>query len=502
MTTLFRGALSAGALALAIGSASPAAALELEPCRLGEGALRVQAQCGTLSVPEDPATPDGRRLDLPIAVLRATSREPQPDPLVLLAGGPGQAATEAFLPMVSALRRVRSDRDLILLDQRGTGESSLLTCPAFEDSAMLEGTQPDPEVMQALAARCAAEIAEKADLRFYTTRDAAGDLEALRQALGIDQINLYGVSYGTRLAQVYATLYPDHVRSIVLDGVVPLDLAFGPAIGVDAQAALDRILARCAAAAACNQRFPRLDESLARGLAALETQPRKVRAADPRTGLYDEVEVTREVAAQVLRLMTYSPETAALLPMMVDALGRGELDAIAGQWQIVGGELIQTMNQAMSLAVICAEDVPFFDAAVIEASTKSFLRDDVPKALATTCPMWPTRPLPEGARKAFVSDIPTLLLSGENDPVTPPTYGDRVISGLTKARHLIAPGQGHNVLPRGCASRLVDQFLDIIDPQALDAACLEHLSAPEPFLSPAGPAAPPTKDTTSEEKPS
>jgi pimeloyl-ACP methyl ester carboxylesterase len=364
---------------------------------------------------------------------------------------------------------------------------------------MTEGAQADPELMQELAQTCATEIAAKADLRFYTTRDAAADLEALRQALGIDKLNLYGVSYGTRLAQVYATLYPNHVRSIVLDGVVPLDLAFGPAIGIDAQAALDRILARCAATADCNARFPKLAESLARGLAALEAEPRKVRAADPRTGLFDEVEVTREVAAQVLRLMTYSPETAALLPLIVDALGRGELDAIAGQWQIIGGELVQSMNQALSLAVICAEDVPYFDPAVVEASTKSFLRDDVPKALAATCPVWPSRPLPEGARNAFVSDIPTLLLSGENDPVTPPTYGERVLAGLTKARHLVAPGQGHNVLPRGCASRLVDQFLDTTDPQSLDAACLEHLSAPEPFLSPAGPAAPPAKDSTTEE---
>lgn len=476
---------------LPLGASEQTPTIELEACRLGEGGLRVPARCGELSVPEDHENPGSRSLQLPVAVLKATSREPQPDPIVLLAGGPGQAATEAFLPMLGSLRRLRRDRDLVMLDQRGTGESSLLTCSAFEDEEAGEDAQADPEVMKALATECVAEIGKSADLRLYATRDAARDLEALRIALGVQKLNLYGVSYGTRLAQVYATMFPDRVRTVILDGVVPLDLAFGPAIGTDAQAAIDTILARCAAAAPCNSRFPDLAARLRSGLAALEQSPAKVRIPHPRTALPEEVTVTREVAAQVLRLMTYSPETSVLLPLMVDSIAKGELDAIAGQWLTVGGSLMETMNQALSLSVICAEDAPFFDPAELETTATSFLRDDVPKALAATCPLWPTRPLPENARAPFAVDVPTLLLSGENDPVTPPHYGERVAAGLKRARHLIAPGMGHNVLPRGCVAKLVTTFVETADATELDASCIDDLVAPEPFLSPAGPAPPP-----------
>lgn len=482
---------------LALATHPVSAALELEDCRLGEGASRVDAECGHLVVPEDHAKPDGRTLSLPVAVIRATSREPAADPLVLLAGGPGQAATEAFLPVLGALERINAERDLVLLDQRGTGKESLLDCPAFADpdnADVLDAAQS-----RRIAEQCIEQLTGSVDLSFYTTREAAQDLEALRIALGATKLNLYGASYGTRLAQVYATLYPEAVRSIVLDGVVPLDLAFGPRIGIDAQAALDRVLDRCAADPSCATRFPDLAPRLAAALAALDSAPRTVSTPHPRSGLATEVEVTREVAAQVLRLMTYAPETSALLPLIVDSIARGDLQALAGQWLVVGEGLIDSMNQALSLSVLCAEDAPFFDPQALAETASSYLRDDVPKALTETCPVWPTRPLPEGARQPFRSDIPTLLLSGENDPVTPPVYGDRVVATLTRARHLVAPGMGHNVLPRGCAPKLVAQFVDTVDPAGLDAACLDSLAAAAPFLSPAGPAPPPA--TTERESP-
>lgn len=485
------------AATLALAGAGSLAALDFESCRLGEGLLHVEADCATLKVPENyeaEGGQQGRQLELPLAIRRATSREKVADPIVLLAGGPGQAATEAFLQLLPALRRLNDTRDLVMLDQRGTGKASLLVCEAFADEEESDAVALDPTRMVALAQRCVAEINAKADPSRYTTVDAARDLEALRVALGADRLNLYGVSYGTRLAQVYATMYPTRVRTVILDGVVPLDLAFGPRIGTDAQAAIDRILGRCAENPACSGRFPDLANRLRAALASLETAPQTITVSHPSTGQREPVTVTREAAAQVLRLMTYAPETAALVPLIVDSIARGELESLAGQWLVVGEGILSSMNQALSLSVLCAEDVPFFDPAALAASTSSFLRDDVPKALAATCPSWPSRAIDAATRAPFAVDVPTLLLSGELDPVTPPEYGDRVAATTPNGRHLVAPGMGHNVLPRGCMPKLVEGFIDTADSRSIDAKCLEDLTAPEPFLSPAGPALPPAKE--------
>ncbi len=215
------------AAALLVGCAAPSAtpsqgaSLPLKPCLLSSPGLpnQIDARCGVLTVPENPAEPAGRQIDLNIAVIKAQSSNPAPDPLILLAGGPGQAATEAYLPILSTIERISFKRDLILVDQRGTGHSNPLGCAGTEDSQRPIGELPSPQETAAEFQACLKTM--NADPRYYTTPYAMQDIDNVRKALGYQQVNLLGVSYGTRAALTYMRLYPQNVRTAVLDAVVP-----------------------------------------------------------------------------------------------------------------------------------------------------------------------------------------------------------------------------------------------------------------------------------------
>ena len=247
-------ALFAAWVACASAPAAPrSAALVLEPCRIEHPSklTAIAAECGTLAVPENPARPEGRRIALHIARVPAVNRRKLPDPLFVIAGGPGMAATDFYAGVAPAFARIRRDRDIVLVDQRGTGKSNPLVCPLTEDM-MLQAT---PEQIAAESARCGSALASRADLAYYTTSLAVQDLERVRAALGYREVNLYGVSYGTRVAQHYVRRFPSRARTVILDGVVPPQLILGPALAIDAENALTSILGRCARDPACRASF-------------------------------------------------------------------------------------------------------------------------------------------------------------------------------------------------------------------------------------------------------
>jgi pimeloyl-ACP methyl ester carboxylesterase len=224
--------------------------IRLEPCRIADidGLASTEARCGTLSVPENPSEPDGDRIRLAVAVVPAIATTARPDPLVLIAGGPGQGSIEGYAPLLGAFAGIRRERDLVLLDQRGTGSSNRLDCDMPEDA--LENGDIPPAALAALARDCLPKLPGRA--QFYTTSIAVGDLEAVRQALGYERLNLYGASYGTRVAQHYARRYPARSRAVVLDGVVPPGLALVPNVAIESQHALEGVFARCAADPGCD----------------------------------------------------------------------------------------------------------------------------------------------------------------------------------------------------------------------------------------------------------
>jgi len=461
--------------------------IDLTPCQLKESGLaaRVPANCGTFRVPEDRSNPNGRSIDLRVAVVPAISRTPQPDPLVFLTGGPGQAATESFVQHRGAFRRVERERDIVLVDQRGTGSSNPLRCPKPEDTAGFWLLEDD--VIEPWVAKCLETLDASPEL--YTTAIAMEDLDAVRGALGYERVNLYGVSYGTRAALSYLRQFPDRVRTVILDGVAPPSKNLGMDVARDAQRALDLLVERCAKDAACHEEFPDLARDVD-SLMAVLASPVPVTLRHPRTGDEETVELQRSMAAFAIRLATYSQESASIVPLLLRSAANGDLRPLAAQFLMTTSNLDDSMADAMGYSVICSEDFPFFDALAADAEVlgegtyRGAVQTD---SLSTLCPLWPTESIPADFKEPVAVDVPVLLLSGEADPVTPPSNGELVAASLPTSLHLIAPGQGHMVIHRGCISRLAAEFIDTASLDELDGSCVDDIEPQAFFTSFAGP---------------
>ncbi len=444
---------------------------------------QVEARCGTLSVPEDPADPAGRKIDLNVAVIPAESSNPEPDPLFMLAGGPGQAATQAYLPILPAIERITFKRDVVLVDQRGTGQSNPLHCEFAPNSEAPLDQFPTPQEVTQSMQDCVTNDLD-GDTRFYTTSIAMHDLDAVRQALGYGQINLLGVSYGTRAALTYMRLYPENVRTAVLDGVVPPGWVLGASVRGDAQRALDLIFSRCAADEACHEAFPQLNQEFNELLQQLETQPVEVTLPDPTTGVETTVTVTAEIAGAMVRLISYSSELSALLPWLVHSAAQGDLRPLASQYLLSMSGISNALEQGMFYAVICAEDVPYLPP---EGETGNFFFYQIDQIWRAACQAYPENPQPAADREYPTLQIPTLIISGEADPVTPPANGDAAARFLPNSRHIVLSGMGHGNFHVGCVPNLLRQLIENASLDGMDTACVQR-SQPLPFfLSPVGP---------------
>ncbi len=482
-----RSSLAAGLLAAALlGAGTDAtgaeAVLTLEPCRLSDarGVMSVAARCGRLPVAENRDDPGGATIDLAVAVIPAVSTRASADPLFLLAGGPGQGARAGFIGSLGALAGVRRHRDLVLVDQRGTGDSSPMNCDFPEDSWTDAAVSID--TFRELAAQCLATL--PGDPRFYTTSIAVQDLEAVRAALGYERINLYGGSYGTRVAQHYARRYPARVRAMVLDAVVPPQLAFGASMSLDAEAALRAHFARCAGDAGCAARFPTLDRDFDTLRERLAQASVAVRLPDPVTAEPLSVEFTAAHFALAVRMLTYSDLSASLLPLLIDeAAARQNFTPLAAQAEMVSAELLKALAYGMHNSVVCSEDLPFLDRAALDmpALRRSYLGAVMLEGLEAMCSVWPRGPVDPAFKEPLRAATPTLLLSGSLDPVTPPAYGTMAAAGLTDHAHIVFAGQGHIQLRLKCGQSLVRRFLEAGTAAGLDARCADAVG-PAPFF--------------------
>lgn len=479
--------LHAGILIATTNAQQQVPGINLEPCQLSSPDLpiRIPAECGTLTVFEDRESGTGRQIDLNVAVVKAVRGKPEPDPLFFLTGGPGQAATESYTSLFSAFDRIREKRDIVLVDQRGTGRSNPLQCPQVQE---LEGSSSLDESAFELALNGCLEQLE-ADPRLYTTPIAMDDLDQVRHTLGYEKINLYGVSYGTRAALTYLRQYPERVRTVILDGVWPLGLTLSPNAASSAQRALDLMFDRCAADAACNAAFPDLRSEFADLLYDLERQPAKVSLDHPITAEPLELTFTREQLASGVRLLTYSPETVALLPLLIHtAHVTGDYRLLAAQTLMVGEQLADSISLGMGYTVVCAEDYPFFtEEEAASAGANSYLGSIVADTVISACSTWPKGVVPEGFNELVESDVPVLLLSGEADPVTPPTNAEFAARTLPNSLHLVAPGQGHNVIFRGCIPKIAAAFVESGTTEGLDVGCVQEIVPMPFFVSPVGP---------------
>jgi pimeloyl-ACP methyl ester carboxylesterase len=459
-------------------AAAPAKRPErLAPCRL-EG-IEDELRCGTYQVWEDREARRGRKLALNIVVLPALDPHAALDAIVVFGGGPGEAATEAGRSLADD-KELRRHRDVLLVDQRGTGKSNPLVCDLYGpdshdkggDRRLLAGELFPPAAVR----RCRDRLEQVADLKLYTTALAMDDVDEVRAWLGYPQVNLFGSSYGTRAAQVFLRRHPDVVRSVVLDGVVPVDETLPLHTAYAGKRAVDLLFAECAADRACHAAFPHLAAELQ---AVMERVDRgvKVRLPDPKSGDTFEVTPSRGLIAEGIRFLTYDTG-ARRLPLAVQLAYEGDmaqLTAIAIDRRAI---IDRMLAMGMAFSVTCAEDLPFIDAAAAAQATAGTLLGDYRiREQKQVCADWPRGSIPADAHQLVRSAVPVLLFSGERDPVTPPEFGQRVASQLTNSLHVVFPHSGHGA-DGPCARGIIDRFLERASVEGLDVSCAAKTPLP------------------------
>lgn len=475
-------ALLAGLAASGCQSAASPALGRLQPCTIADGPP--DAYCGSLQVYEDRETRRGRTINLKIVVAPALRRDALPDPLFIFEGGPGGGAATLAEQRVPMFRRFQVDRDIVLVDQRGTGASNPLNCSDETDDDDFRTLDDYPVERYR---QCLERL--NADPRLYTTAIAMDDIDDVRTYLGYEQINLWGGSYGTRAALVYLKQHEAHVRSVVLDGVAPPDMRLPLYAARDSQRALDRLVADCAQDAACHRQYPDLAGTLQQLWQTLQTRPH-VTFTHPRTGQPTEATLSQRLISAIVFQALYSPELSALLPRLLT-------DAAHGQWQGLLALAFTrdlpkgAMSDGMFLSVVCAEDLPRVAASDIAREAEGrFMGTTMFETQMKPCEFWPRGAVADSYYGPVTSTRPVLIFSGENDPVTPPSWGVGIAEHLPNARHFVVPGAGHITLTRGCVPELVKSFLDDPRPAGLEGTCLATLGRPPFFGGYTGPDTP------------
>ncbi len=441
-------------------------------------------RCGALQRPLDPAKPSGTQIDVHYTVLPALARNKKPDPVFLFAGGPGQSAIDLAAIAKGALERFGNRRDIVLVDQRGTGKSAPLKC-AVEDPWQPLATlvNPQRQVAQILKCRDQLQALPYGDLRFFTTTIAMGDADAVRQALGVERINAVGASYGTRAVLEYMRQFPQRVRTAVIDGVAPPDMVLMASSLTDGQAALDAVFAACNASADCERQYPQLQQRVRAWLGSL---PREITVDHPASGKPESMVLTQDTVMQALRLPLYAPSFAAAIPEALSAA----MDARYEPLMALAGSLTSrrsAMAMGMHFSVMCAEDAPRWALSTDKPGTdytasQSRLHREV-------CSAWPRGDVPAAFYTVPPTNTPTLVLSGGADPVTPPRHGERISKLLgAKATHIVVPQAGHGLLSLPCMRELIYRFVDDADqPNAagpIDASCATNMPRPPAFVPP------------------
>ena len=453
----------------------------LHPCLSSEGPT--DALCGTVTVFENRHNTIGRQIRLWVVVLPSLSTTPSDDPLFFLAGGPGQAAAQLASQVRAVFRQVQRTRDIVLVDQRGTGKSNPLNCRSSA-SSLRELTEGSKSALTRLR-RCL--DGYDADVRQYTTDIAMDDLDDVRAFLGYDRINLYGGSYGTRAALVYLRQHGAHVRSIVLDGVAPTDMRLPLFTARDAQRSLDKALADCDAESACSETFPGMAHRIRNLITSLDQHPRRVRIVHPRTGIAEEIDVDARLVSSVMFSALYSPLTASIVPALVDRAERNDFQGLFAL-ALAGEDSGQSISIGMQLSVLCSEDSSRVSADELAKETsQSVFGSHLIGSQLDACAIWPKGHVKADYYKPVESDVPVLVLSGEVDPVTPPVWGASVVKHLSHGTHIVVPATGHGVVSTPCGNHIVSDFIERGSAEGLDTECVPSVRRPPFFVTPAGP---------------
>lgn len=464
-------------------TSSSGASLELATCTV-PGSVE-PARCGTLDVRENRAASGGRTIPIKIVVFPAKSEKPEPDPLFILAGGPGQSATEFAGVLMRDFAFAHDRRDVVFVDQRGTGGSNPLQCPlggTFDEIVQAVAMGVDANLPAVRA--CRAELERRADLRFYTTPFAMDDLDDVRKALGYERINLWAASYGTRAALVYMRQHPGVVRSAILRALGGVDLKLPATVAPDGQRALDRLFGACAMDNACRTAYPNPELSLRDVLETLKQRPTTVQVIDPRTKQQHTVRVDDNVFGTTLFFLLFASDWSKEIPRIVHAAAGGDYKPFAAfvpLTVLTAGPV----HWGMRRTVLCAEDVPLITEGDIRGSGRGTMVGDASNlGLMAACKEWPVGALPTGYSDPVKSDVPIFVISGAEDPVLPPHRAEEALKWLPNATHVVVPGAAHGPSFPGCTTALAKQFLEAGSGKKLDTSCALRHERP-PFTVPA-----------------
>ena len=425
--------------------------------------LKGKARCGTYEVWENRTERNGRRISLRIVVLPSTGSPAAPDPFVYLSGGPGESATDAAAGLAQELAGIREHRDILLVDQRGTGGSHPLNCEMYVPADDLRSYLGEFFPVESVR-RCRAALEKDADLTLYTTPIAMDDLDEVREALGYEKLNLLGGSYGTRAAQVYLKRHPSHVRTVILHGVCPTDDRMPQHIPRYTERAWNGILDECAAETACHTAFPALREESRAILSTLKRAPARTTVLNPRTGDPAEVSLSRDLAAEALRYMLYSPADAGEVPAVIHQAAEGDWTPLAERALFGRREIVGSGSIGLYLSITCAEDVPWIDPGEGEREAEGTLVGDYRlKQQRAACALWPRGTIPKDYFERVKEAAPVLLVTGQWDPATPPSSGDRIARSLPHSLHLVVPHGGHGfggLEGLGCVQDVMKKFVE------------------------------------------
>lgn len=449
------------------------AGLKLTPCYAN--GLPDKLLCGTLLQPlsATAGSPDAAAdISIHFAVIPAIKPLYPTEAVLAFAGGPGQSAFDAAAVFANALRYARESRDILLIDQRGTGKSGLLQCDGMDLVTQFAFDESAADIV-ALAQTDTASCKQKlqVDLRHYTTVAAASDFEAVRLALGYQKLHLYGGSYGTRMAQEYMRQYPNAVLTATLDGVVPFNQSLG-ALGSASDASVAALYAYCEESDICRQQFPQARQQLQQLIQQLDAAPVKTTVRHPRTFALIDLTLTRAKLQQAIRFALYSNSSRALLPYVIEQTLAGEYSPLVGL--MLSQDMLQELSVGVNFAVVCAEDVPFWTAESRAEFAQSYLGRSWMESAEASCAVWQTTPVAVEYTQPLQTHTPVLLLSGGLDPVTPPAWAELAMTRMSNARHLVAPYATHIVAAQSCAPKLISQFINQQSAVELDSSCLQQ----------------------------
>ena len=434
--------------------------------------VKGKARCGSYEVFENRATRRGRKIKLKVVVFPATGAERAPDPYFYIPGGPGSSATEDAPYFANEWARIRERRDLVFLDQRGTGGSNPLNCPLF-DPADLQGHLGAYFPLDSVR-RCRAALEPTADLTLYTTPIAMDDLDEVRAALGYERINLFGGSYGTRAALAYLKQHPNSVRTVTLQGVAPSNKYMPLAFPADSQRALDGVLTECERDAACRAAFPAVRAEAREVFERLRKGPVEVEILHPQTGASVRVRLSRNLAAEAVRYMLYQAGNATRIPLYLHRAAAGDYTPLAEAAVSYRQGIVESGANGLYLSITCAEDLPFIKPGEGERVDDTFLGNYRLVDQRAACALWPRATVPANYSQPVRAETPVLILTGQWDPVTPPAHGDETARGLPNSAHVVVPQGGHGfggLEGTDCIRRLMSEFVERGTVKGLDTSC-------------------------------